>query len=137
MLALPYISLPSDHPFWISREVFFTHFDQHDFVFYRDVECVELAFRSDWFLRENTRLKFILPVVSYAGDKTQFINGRHRVAVLLQVLQEIPIALASESLSPAQLQLRSAIPKRSLNPVLPFELPDLPYLPGSGTIEEY
>lgn len=137
MQVFSYINLPSDQPFWIPRSAFLTQFDQHDFNAYRDVANVAHAYRRDWFYKREKRLEFILPVVSFVRDKTQFINGRHRTAVLLNYLPELPLALASILLSPNHVKLKGAISKRPLDQAIPFELPELPFLPDSGETEEY
>ena len=137
MQVFAFVNHPSDEPFWIPREAFLAHFDQEEFVGNRAVRDVTQAYRRDWFKDGCGRLEFILPSVSYVKDKTQFINGRHRIAVLLQHMPELPIALATYQFSPRQLCLRAAIPSRTLDLSMPFELPGLPFLPDSGNIQEY
>lgn len=137
MLVYPSINLASDHPYWISRENFLNYFDQHDFNHYRNVKCVVQAYRRDWFCQTTNRIDFILPVATYVGDKTQFINGRHCLAVLLAALPELPIVLATRFMSTKQMQLISNIPKRVLDLKIPINIPDLPFLADSGTIERY
>ncbi len=137
MQVLAFVNDLRDEPFWISRKAFLAYFDQEEFVRNRAVRDVTQAYRRDWFKDRCGRLKFILPAVTYVGDKTQFIGGRHRIAVLLQLMPELPIALATYQFSPRQLCLRAAIPSRTLDWSMPFELPDLPFLPDSGEIQEY
>jgi len=134
MLILPFVDQPTDEPFWISKDAFRAYFDQHDFNFYREAEVVHLAYRRDWFIDLNGVSKFVLPIVTFIGSKTQFINGRHRTIVLFPHLAELPIALATTHLSPSQIALREAIPKRPLYLSEPMNLPDLPFLLESAQI---
>lgn len=105
MHILPFVDQPDDEPFWVSREAFAIHFDQDDFVHERVVREVTSAYRREWFPHINGVAKFQIAVVTFVGGKTQFINGRHRTAVLLPHLKELPIALATRLLTPAQLAL--------------------------------
>ena len=85
----------TDTAFWVSKDKFFECFDQHDFVFYRDIKSVTQGYLKDWFYTNPNGTKcFVLPTVSFVNDKTQFINGRHRTAVLLEHLNELPFAFA-------------------------------------------
>jgi hypothetical protein len=137
MLVYPYVDSPRDCPYWISNKDFDTYFDQHDFMNNRDVKYVTPAYRRDWFFEKNNRLNFILPVVSFVGVSTQFINGRHRVAVLLTELTELPIALDTDPFAFNHTQLMSAIPKRNLDPGVPINIPNFPFLDNSGATERY
>lgn len=129
MLVHPFIRLPTDEPFWISRDDFVAYFDQDDFYYHRKVKSVEAAYRKDWFRVDKGITKFEIPVVTFVGAKTQFIQGRHRTAVLISHIPELPIALVSARLSLEELRVRFEIPKRPLAISLPIELPDLPFLP--------
>jgi hypothetical protein len=128
MQVLPFVDQPDDEPFWVSREAFAAHFDQDDFILMRDVKAVAPVYRRDWFPRIDGTEMFQIAVVTIIGSQTQFINGRHRTAVLLPYLKELPIALATRLLTPAQRAQRAAIPKRRLDLRIPIELPDLPIL---------
>ena len=74
--------------------MFLSVFDQNDFAC-RDCLNVSPVFRSDWFNASDDGTPiFILPVVQFTNGRTQFIDGRHRVAVLLPLMERLPIALA-------------------------------------------
>lgn len=126
MLAFPYLTLNSDEPYWVTRETFLSAFNQEDFTF-REVLNIDYAYLSDWFhTKENTELYFSLPTVGVVSSKTQFINGRHRTAVLLAHLEEIPVAFAMDDLNPDARRFIENIPKRPLSLTESFFLPDLP-----------
>ena len=133
MLIPPHVDHPDDEPFWISKEVFSTYFDQDDFVRMRHVERVSSTYRPEWFPLVDGVRRFQLPVVSFVSGRTQFINGRHRTAVLLDYLEELPFALAASHLGKLEQQLRAGIPKRALELSQPIELPDLPFLDTNPT----
>lgn len=91
--CLPYYDF-QDQPYWIDKSTFLEHFDQHDFIERRDVMDVEPYYRQDWFeTSADGHLQFILPAVFLIDSKSQFINGRHRTAVLFaNNVKKIPIA---------------------------------------------
>lgn len=126
MLVRPFVNLPTDMPTWVSREDFLSVFDQEDFLC-RETQDVEQAYRADWFeIVEDGLPRFILPVVNVVAGKTQFINGRHRVAVLLKQMAQIPIAFAMGYLQHEAIRVIDSIPKRPLALTEVIQLPDLP-----------
>jgi hypothetical protein len=129
MRILPFVNLSTDEPFWVSRAVFLLAFDQVDFVC-REAQNIAPAYRSEWFERSDpTEPRFILPVVQVVAGKTQFINGRHRSAVLLAHLEELPVAFATGHLDAKARLILDAIPKRPLSRSEYMILPDLPIGP--------
>lgn len=133
MLILPYVDHPDDEPFWISKAVFATYFDQDDLVKMRHVERVSSTYRPEWFPLVDGARRFQLPIVSFVSGRTQFINGRHRTAVLLDYLEDLPFALVASHLGQLEQRLRAAIPKRALELSRPIQLPDLPFLDPDPT----
>ena len=94
MKVYAYFNLPEDKPYLINIHDFKKYFDQDDFV-NRDCFNVKDAYLSSWFsVDEENRQVFILPTVQFVNGRTQFINGRHRTAVLINYMELIPIALA-------------------------------------------
>ena len=91
------------------------------------MESVEQYYRSDWF-HQNDRgtLGLIIPVVSAINRRTDMIGTRHRLAVLLPHLAEIPVAFAMGYLMKESREFLNQIPKRSLDVDEPFWIPDLP-----------
>jgi hypothetical protein len=95
MRCLPAVTLDTDVPFWISKSSFFRYFDQQDFMC-RDVEQVVDAYLEEWFHSDsNGNHFFLVPPVSVRQKVTQFISGRHRTAVLLRHLDDVPLAFDS------------------------------------------
>lgn len=85
---------PSDVPFWVPRDTFLDKFDQSDFRC-REVLDVDIVFSLNWLEEaENGQMCFLLPTVRLASGKTEFINGRHRTAVLLSTCNRVGIAFA-------------------------------------------
>ena len=126
MRCLPWTNLASDRPYWVSRAVFFKFFDQSDFAA-RVCSEVEPRYRSDWFPPTNSEpLHFELPTVQFVGGKTQFISGRHRTAVLIQYLNDLPLALF------CPLDQRPYFPPEVMQRQMlftdVFEIPDLPII---------
>jgi hypothetical protein len=122
--------LSTDVPYWVAREVFLSRFDQIDFRC-RDVEEIAPAYRRDWFHNlANERLGFYVPTVSAIANRTDLINGRHRLAVLLPHLHELPIAFAMQDIEPQSQECRflQSIPKKPLAVSISFWLPDFPFL---------
>lgn len=128
MRCLPALTLESDLPFWVSKSSFFAFFDQADFLC-RDQEAVVPAYHRDWFWSHPDGIsRFMLPTVGVCAGRTQFISGRHRTAVLLPYLDELPIAFAVEHLGPEAMQTICTIPKRELFLSELLELPNLPMM---------
>ena len=123
MECLPSVALDTDSPYWISREEFFLGFDQIDFHC-RIVQDVTSAYLEDWFRTSGSKTFFCLPTVQLVSTGTQFISGRHRTAVLLRYLKEIPIAFDTRFGKSAP----SHIAMRKLDLSQPIVLPDLPFL---------
>ena len=121
MMCLPHVGLETDIPYWISKADFLRQFSQPDFHC-RNVENVTYAYLDDWFFQSQQGLCFCLATVHFATGKSEFISGRHRTAVLLHYLDEIPIAVATRW-TPAPPFL---LEKRPMCLETPFWLPDLP-----------
>ena len=115
----------TDEPYWVSRNVFYEWFDQPDFM-NRMVLNVEKAYLQDWFDKDKT--KFYIPVVSAIGLRTDLIGSRHRLAVLLPQLEELPFAFAFGHLYGEAKTFLNSIPKRHLDISVPIWLPDLPVM---------
>ena len=111
----------------MSKSDFYAYFDQEDFAL-RAVRDVCPAYLSEWFcVDEHGLVRFRLSPVSAVGGKTQFVSGRHRLAVILPHLADLPIAFAFNCHLPERgKRLLEAIPKRPLNVDVPLELPDFP-----------
>ena len=124
MQCIPTLTLGTDQPFWVTRESFYQHFDQADFRC-RESQQISLSYLASWFFaKSDGSLHFMLPTVRFVAGKTQFINGRHRAAVLLHHLDEIPLAFAFNVLSDSSVFY--CLDKRPLNITTTIELPDLP-----------
>ena len=126
MLVLAEVSLPTDVPYWVNRNDFFDHFDQFDFH-NREVTNVRAVYLRDWFLTDaNGSVKFLIPIVSASGNRTDLIGTRHRLAVILPYLEELPFAFATGHLQADAQRILDAIPKRPLDMSEPFWIPDFP-----------
>ncbi len=120
------INCATDAPFWVSREVFYKHFDQADFM-NRDSAVIKPAYLYSWFYSEvSGKLMFYIPVVGAIGPRTDLISSRHRLAVLLPYMTELPFAFAFGAVSPEAKEFLDSIPKRPLDIESPIWLPDLP-----------
>lgn len=126
MQILPFVNLDTDEPFWITRLIFLEFFDQDDFAC-RNVQNIKVKYRSEWFDMSNpTGPRFIIPVVGVVANRTQFINGRHRTALLLEYLEELPISFAMGYIGAEARLIVDSIPKRPLLRSEYMFLPDLP-----------
>ena len=115
-----------DVPFWVKRDDFLFHFDQADFL-NREVAQVQSAYLKAWFYEdEGPTIRFYIPVVGAVGRRTDLIGTRHRVAVLLPHLEELPFAFASLTMSTEARHCLDSIPKRPLDVRQSFWIPDLP-----------
>ena len=124
MRCLPALTLNSDMPCWITREAFLEHFDQADFLC-RESKSVTPTYLAAWFHKpEDGTTCFLLPTVQFVGGKTQFISGRHRMAVLLPYLQELPIAFSLVNKPPQDFLSQVILRPLALGKFI--ELPDLP-----------
>jgi hypothetical protein len=122
----PYVELSNDKPYWISRADFIQYFDQADFAI-RECAEVEDAYSPACFGKdENNREVFILPVVAYINGTTQFINGRHRTAVLLKHMDLLPFALVTPFAISSEILKK--ITQNPINLGQPIEIPDLPII---------
>jgi len=126
MLVLAEVNLPTDLPNWVNREDFFQYFDQDDFH-NREVRDVRAAYLKDWFhTSEDGSIKFLIPIVSALGNRTDLVGTRHRLAVILPYLEEIPFAFATGHIQADALRTLESIPKRPIDISVPFWIPDLP-----------
>ncbi len=126
MLVYVIVNQPTDIPYWFTRDVFYDYFDYHDFMD-RDIENVQAAYLREWFhTTADGKECFYIPVVSVAYGRTDLIGSRHRLAVLLPHLDELPIAIATAFLTPEAQRFLDAIPKRQLDQSQQFWIPDLP-----------
>jgi hypothetical protein len=124
MRCYPDLTKYDDEPFWVSREVFLQHFDQDDFHD-RGSKDVVHSYLAEWFHTPTDGTpRFMLPTVQFIAGKTQFINGRHRTAVLMLYLDELPIAFAFHGGEARDFLRRLAL--RPLDLYEFIELPDLP-----------
>ena len=124
MRCLPTLTLDTDVPFWVTIEVFRQHFDQEDFLF-RESISIKPLYLDEWFYTPADGIRrFVLPTVQIVSGKTQFINGRHRTAVLLGYLENLPIAFSLQN--PAAKVFLSRLPLLPLAIDKLIELPDLP-----------
>lgn len=124
MLVMPRTGLDTDQPFWIRRDSFFRQFDQLDFRC-REIGSVQNAYLADWFELHPSGMKYFkISTVALVSSGTQFMNGRHRAAVLLNFLDEIPIAFAVHHLS--NMHLFKSLEKRHLDLTQEILIPDLP-----------
>ena len=116
------LSLDSDKPFWVTRKVLLEHFNQQDLLC-RESNKVTSAYLKDWFCPPVGGIaRFKLPTVQFIAGRTQFINGRHRTAVLLRYLEHVPIAFA---LATNGRELDGWPPLRPLDLNQHIDLPDL------------
>lgn len=123
MRCFPAIGLPTDQPYWVSKDSFLHYFDQDDFHC-RIVQQPDPCYLANWFfIAAGNRHSFVLPTVHFVAGKTQFINGRHRTAVLFDHLDEIPLAFAFQAGSDSSIFERMEV--RALDANVEIELPDL------------
>lgn len=123
MLSLPALSSSTDVPYWVTIEVFRQYFDQEDFLCRESVRINPL-YLDDWFYTPTDGIRrFLLPTVQIINGKTQFINGRHRTAVLQKYLENLPIAFLQNHESKDFLS-RLSLPLLAIDKLI--ELPDLP-----------
>lgn len=120
------VNCRTDAPYWVTRDVFLQYFDQSDFES-RNVIDVEQAYLSTWFYRRDDGSRmFYIPVVGAIGSRTDLISSRHRLAVLLPHLEEVPFAFALGHLEGEELDFINSIPKRRMDLSASFWIPDLP-----------
>jgi hypothetical protein len=120
------VNLPTDIPSWVTREDFHRYFDQTDFL-NRKVRDVQAAYLKNWFhTSDDGSTHFSIPVVGALNKSTDLIGGRHRLAVLLPHLADLPIAFATGQLQSEARRFLETIPRRPLNLAVPLWIPDLP-----------
>lgn len=118
------IAMGFNVPYWIRREVYYKHFDQHDARLLLP-EKLKQGYLIEWFsCDEKGSLAFTMPGAHFVKGKTEFFNGRHRTALLLEHLDEVPIAF--ETKSDGEKHLLDVIPKRPVESNDRFYVPDLP-----------
>ena len=115
-------TIESDKAFWVPRDIFENEFNQHDFQF-RDTQKIEKNYATHWFYEDDAgNVRFLIPTVQIVSGATQFINGRHRTAVLFSEMKKVPIAF---TLGEAQ-KLASRLGLVALVENESFEIPDMP-----------
>lgn len=121
-MCIPELTVGTDKAFWVTRDVFEREFDRSDFRC-RNSQIIERKYSSHW-LREDSRgaVWFIVPTVQMISGATQFINGRHRAAVLFHEMTRVPIAF---TMGPAQ-ELANRLGLEPVSKDRPISLPDLP-----------
>lgn len=118
------IGVTSDQGFWVKRAIFLQRLDRKDFEC-REVQNIEDRCLAAWFCREiDGPDRFILSAFYLEDCLFRCINGRHRTAVLLQHLDEVPISVTNAD-KICQRVLKQ-INLRKLDENEMFELPDLP-----------
>ena len=126
MRCLPAVNLDTDVAFWISKTSFFRHFDQQDFMC-RNVGDVVDAYLEEWFHSDSNGSRFFLiPPVSVRHKITQFISGRHRTAVLLRHLEQVPLSFDSRFTTSDDEDWIWSIASGQIENDVHIELPDLP-----------
>lgn len=116
------VTAACDKVYWVTKSEFEAHFDQHDFVENRDVRQVSKYYLEDWFCDVDGAIHFLVPTVQFVNGYTQFINGRHRTAVIYSVTDRAPIAFpkgASQEFANSSGFVELALDER-------IELPDFP-----------
>jgi hypothetical protein len=122
MNCIPELTLESDRAFWVSRDLFEREFDQRDFRC-RDSQEIDVNYSKHWIYEDSHgTLWFRVPTVHIVSGATQFINGRHRTAVLFGQIDRIPVAFAGGLAQ--DMASRLELEPVSMNG--PIELPDLP-----------
>ena len=132
MRCIPALTSCCDRPFWVTRDSFYRYFDQGDFCC-RESEFVVPSYLAEWFhTPEDGIARFKLPAFTFVAGNTQFINGRHRTAVLLQQrLDPVPIAFVvsdDDQKSALELLILDNWNLRPLDLQVAIDLPDLPVM---------
>jgi hypothetical protein len=126
MMVYAVVNQSTDIPYWFARETFYEYSDQKDFLD-RDIKEVQAAYLADWFDITSERLcRFYIPAVSAIYSKTDLMGSRHRLAVLLPYLYELPIVIATAFLSPGAQEFLNSVPKRLLDHSQPLCIPEFP-----------
>lgn len=126
MRCLPSVTIDTDLPFWVTRVAFFEHFDQADFHC-RKSQTIMPTYLRKWFpVDRNGAIYFSLPAVHFVQGRTQFINGRHRTAVLLNFMDAVPLAFDSRFMSASDKRFLDRITTERLDLAQEIELPALP-----------
>ena len=122
MKCIPELTLKTDKAFWVTKDIFKREFDQRDFH-RRDSQAINRNYSKHWFYEDSQgTLWFRVPTVQIISGTTQFINGRHRTAVLFQEMDRIPLAFTAGYAQ--EFAKRLKLEEASINE--PIELPDLP-----------
>lgn len=87
------LSIDTDKAYFITKNDFLSNFNQNDY-FCRESIIIKQQYLSSWFYTEKEQKWFYVPTVNFIGEETQFINGRHRTAVLFNEINVIPMAFA-------------------------------------------
>lgn len=114
-----------DRLFWVPLSVFRSNFNVAD-ADDRFVVNVAQGYLEAWFEETASGKSFIPPVVQLVEGRTQFINGRHRMAVLEAHLEAIPMAF--DFRSSGMSEWVKALGLQPVDAGAVIELPDLPYL---------
>lgn len=129
-----YLESENEDPlFWITKREFEIYISQKDFIENRDQKDVENKFSEDCFDSKDKRIFFPASVAILREDRTtQFINGRHRTAVLLKFIDPIPLGFvvsAHRRCPSGYMDGEEYALSLGLSPIMPgsiIELPDLP-----------
>jgi hypothetical protein len=113
----------NDIAYWVSVSDFRKHFNQYDFIENRDAKTIIEAYSEKWFFTDSLGATvFELPAVSVIDGKTQFLSGRHRVSVLINYVEFLPIAF-----SPSAKNLARNLNFKAIDTTKTIELPELPF----------
>ncbi|MBU2709383.1 hypothetical protein KCM76_25555 [Zooshikella marina] len=99
MMVYPYVNLNTDIAYWISADMFNNFIDQEDFIGNRAQVNVVDGYLESWFYENSDRIYFILPTITIVDGRTQFINGRHRLSVLLKTMVTLPVSFSESAQS--------------------------------------
>lgn len=135
MRCLPDLTTCHDRPFWVTRQSFYQYFNQTDFCC-RESAIITPAYLAGWFhtLKDGIP-RFNLSAFMFVAGSTQFINGRHRTAVLLQeCLDEIPVAVVLSDDDQKNAQELMLLDRWGLRPLGIHEFIELPDLPVVDTL---
>jgi len=121
MKALP-MFCDFDRAFWVTHDVFYSEFNQKDFYF-RNKELVDNNYSKHWFFLDKSGVHwFLLPTIQMISGSTQFINGRHRTAVLIQNIDRLPMAFSGGG----AIAFAKSLRLEPIADICQIEFPDLP-----------
>ncbi len=122
MKIYPYFQNNGDVGFWVPLSDFQTKFDQEDLIQNRDATNIIHCYSAHWFCEFENKRCFRLPSVCLMNTKTQFLNGRHRISILIEKhVNPLPIAFAPNAIEFAENQ---GFERISAN--IEITIPDLP-----------